>query len=276
MNQQDVQSADRPNALLSLGRRLVSHLVLGALIFAGLCLVYGFEVEPHWLRVRTIRINAISPLALAHISDIHYKGDRRYLEKVVRAVNRQNVDFVCFTGDLVESVEYLDDALAAIQQIRHPVYGIPGNHESWARIDRGRLDAAFRKTGGRFLVNEPIQVGNRFAVVGLDDLWRGDPDPKRAFEGTEGAQRVVLIHEPALVDQLGDRSFALALAGHSHGGQVRLPFWGALVLPQLTGKYQRGLYQTSGGPLYVNPGIGTYGTPVRFLCRPEVTVFRGR
>jgi uncharacterized protein len=64
----------------------------------------------------------------------------------------------------------------------------------------------------------------------------------------------------------------LILAGHSHGGQVRLPFWGALIVPRGVGRYDLGYYKTAGGPLYVNAGIGTYRLPFRFNCRPEITL----
>ena len=75
-----------------------------------------------------------------------------------------------------------------------------------------------------------------------------------------------------MADRLGEARFDLILAGHSHGGQVRLPFYGALVLPWGVGRYDLGLFDTPGGPLYVNAGIGTYYFPYRFNCRPEVAV----
>ncbi len=68
------------------------------------------------------------------------------------------------------------------------------------------------------------------------------------------------------------KKFDLILAGHSHGGQVRLPVVGGLVIPYDVGKYEKGLYETKAGTLYVNPGIGSYGIPLRILCRPEITV----
>lgn len=89
----------------------------------------------------------------------------------------------------------------------------------------------------------------------------------------EVTRRVLLMHYPSVADHLGQRRFDLILAGHSHGGQVRLPFVGAVSLPRGVGQYDYGRYETSGGPLYVNAGIGTLSHfPFRFNCPPEITV----
>ena len=80
------------------------------------------------------------------------------------------------------------------------------------------------------------------------------------------------MHYPEMASQLHEHRFDLILAGHSHGGQVRLPFLGALIVPHGVGPYDLGYYETPGGPLYVNAGIGTYRIPVRWNCRPEITV----
>ena len=87
------------------------------------------------------------------------------------------------------------------------------------------------------------------------------------------AKNILLTHYPADVKNLGDRKFDLMLAGHSHGGQVRLPFYGPLILPSHVDEYDLGFYQTPAGPLNVNPGIGYIGDyDIRFNCRPEITV----
>ena len=88
------------------------------------------------------------------------------------------------------------------------------------------------------------------------------------------ARRVLLINYPIQADRLEGRRYDLILAGHSHGGQVRIPFYGAPVLAYGVGRYQCGRFESIGGPLYVNVGVGTYMFPVRFNCRPEITVIR--
>jgi hypothetical protein len=81
------------------------------------------------------------------------------------------------------------------------------------------------------------------------------------------------MHYPAWIEKLEGKGFDLVLAGHSHGGQVRLPFYGPVFLPFGVGRYDLGLFRTVSGPLYVNSGIGWFPVPIRFNCRPEITVF---
>jgi predicted MPP superfamily phosphohydrolase len=86
-------------------------------------------------------------------------------------------------------------------------------------------------------------------------------------------RNVFLMHYPAWVENLRTEKYDLMLAGHSHGGQVRVPFYGALMVPFGVGRYDLGMFRTASGPLYVNPGIGWFPVPIRFNCRPEITVF---
>lgn len=95
-----------------------------------------------------------------------------------------------------------------------------------------------------------------------------------ALAAPQAPRRLLLIHYPIQADRLDGRRYDLIIAGHSHGGQVRIPFYGAPVLPYGVGRYEKGLYESLGGPLYVNVGVGTYMIPVRFNCRPELTVVR--
>ena len=88
-----------------------------------------------------------------------------------------------------------------------------------------------------------------------------------------GLKNIMLMHYPVMADRLAPHRYDLLLAGHSHGGQVRLPFYGAIMVPYWVGRYQMGMFQTAAGPLYVNPGLGYLVTRIRFCCRPEITVF---
>jgi predicted MPP superfamily phosphohydrolase len=87
-----------------------------------------------------------------------------------------------------------------------------------------------------------------------------------------GGKNILLLHYPLMAERVQHR-FDLMLAGHSHGGQVRIPFYGAIMVPYWVGKYEIGLFHLPAGPLYVNPGIGYIATHIRFNCRPEITVF---
>ena len=93
------------------------------------------------------------------------------------------------------------------------------------------------------------------------------------FQPKQGARNILLSHYPTGVDSFPNTRFDLVLAGHSHGGQVRIPGYGALIVPFSVGEYQLGMYQTPAGPLYVNGGIGWFFANIRFCCRPEIAVF---
>jgi predicted MPP superfamily phosphohydrolase len=224
-------------------------------------------IEPSLLNVRELQLNTASRTRFIHFSDFHYKGDADFAAKVVGKINELAPDFVCFTGDMVEDRAFLSDALSFVRQIEAPVYGVPGNHEYSSRAPFDEYRKAFSATGGEWLLaRNAVLAKHDLELVGMDvtgiDL-RSKPGASR---------RILLMHYPAVADQLGNLRFDLILAGHSHGGQVRLPFAGALVLPPGVGKYDFGFYQTRGGPLNVNPGIGTYIVPWRFNCPPELTL----
>lgn len=227
-------------------------------------------LEPTWLKVRHLRIGAGPPAArLVHFSDLHYKGDRAYAESVVTTINSFSPDLVCFTGDIIEQARFLPEALEILSGIQSPLFGVPGNHDYWSGASFADIGRCFAATGGAWLLDEQLTVADgKINLVGITcQSYYNVPPPMNPEVRT-----VLLMHYPAWIKRQGDRHFDLALAGHSHGGQVRVPFYGALTLPDFVDEYDLGLFQTPSGPLYVNPGIGWYYFDVRFNCRPEVTV----
>ena len=232
----------------------------------------AFLIEPRFVKMRRLRVATEgAPRRFVHITDLHYRGDRKVLARVVDRINALSPEFVCLTGDTVEDRAFLADALDILGRINAPVFAVAGNHEHWSGVSLSAIDSTLRAGGGGLLVNERRMFGD-LEIVGVDDMLAGAPRlPERADAPPE-ARSILLTHCPAYADRVKNERFDLILAGHSHGGQVRLPFVGALALPGGVGKYDRGLFETPAGPLYVNVGIGTYDTPVRFLCRPEIVV----
>ncbi|MFN2542484.1 MAG: metallophosphoesterase [Chthoniobacterales bacterium] len=242
-------------------------LKLGAFAVPAALGVDAQFIEPTALRVRRWELNPAGKCRLVHFSDFHFKGNEQYAGEVVRTINELGPDFVCFTGDLVERRRFAAPALSFIRQIKAPVYGCPGNHEYSSGVNFHDYEKAFGAAGGAWLADRNI-VSKRhdLEIVGMGIVGLNIVPPLPA------TRRLLLMHYPLMADRLGDRRFNLILAGHSHGGQVRLPLWGSIIVPRGVGRYDLGSYQTAGGPLYVNPGIGTYRLPVRFNCRPELTV----
>lgn len=224
-------------------------------------------IEPTSLRVTKFNLRGGGICRFVHFTDFHHKGDVKYAAEVVRTINELAPDFVCFTGDLVEDARFATEALGFIQQIRVPVYGSPGNHDYWSRVSFSEFERAFAATGGAWLVDRTIVLPKHdLELVGMGMVGI------HAFTAPRASRQVLLMHYPAMANSLDGRRYDLILAGHSHGGQVRLPFYGALVVPHGVGPYELGYYETPGGPLYVNAGIGTYRIPLRLNCRPEVTL----
>jgi hypothetical protein len=255
--------------------RRATATLLVALLVSVVWYAYARWIEPCSLKTLRVRLSETPELTLVHISDFHFKEDQRYLNRVVRTVNDIEPDLVCFTGDLVEDSRQLPPVLTAIEQIHAPVFAVPGNWEHWAGTDFSLVEKSCAKTGGSFLVNSSVSFRNHWTIVGIDNLSTGHAVIEQAFSNVNSTENVIfLTHCPLGVELLGERTVKLALAGHSHGGQVRLPAVGALLVPPGTGRYDLGRFDTPNGTLYVSSGIGTWAIPIRFLCRPEVTVIR--
>ncbi|HET9419346.1 MAG TPA: metallophosphoesterase [Chthoniobacterales bacterium] len=242
-------------------------LKIGALAAPAALGIDARFIEPTALRVRELPLNNSGNCRFVHFTDLHYKGDAKYAAEIVRAINAVQPEFVCFTGDIVEQRQFADAALGFIREIKAPVYGCPGNHEYSSGISFRDCEAAFAATGGAWLMDRNLVLPqHNLEIVGMGIVGLRDVPPLPA------SRRLLLMHYPRVADHLGDRKFDLILAGHSHGGQVRLPFCGALILPRGVGKYDLGYYKTNGGPLHVSAGVGTYVLPIRLNCPPEITL----
>lgn len=247
-------------------RRFLGWTLLGS---PPALVVDAFALEPDWLKVRRWKLTT-GPVRhrFVHFTDVHFKGDAELLTHVVEQINRLSPDFACFTGDLIEDAEFLDPALEILRGVRVPLYGLPGNHDHWSGADLEPLAELCAATGGGWMQDAQQFIrGGAINLIGMDRL------PAR-FEVLPDRFNLLLVHYPGWANRLDGRRVDLALAGHTHGGQVRIPFVGALVTPYDTDGYDLGWFDTPAGRLYVNPGIGTLGAlGARFNCRPELTLF---
>lgn len=271
-------------------RTFLRKLVSGMAVVEGAAVlgtVYPLLLEPNWLSVTHVRVPMpnlppdLEGLRVVQFSDVHLGPYMHapFLRWVVHTIMAQSPDLIVFTGDMVSRDQDADPVMAQILaglQAPLGVWGVLGNHDHWANPDRTHAFIE-RHTPVRILRNAavPLRVGSAtLYLVGVDDAWVGADDADRAFADVpDDAVRLVLMHEPDAIEWLPVTPRTLQLSGHSHGGQVRLPLLGPPLLPYLGRKYDAGLYRVDGGWLYTNRGLGVIAPPIRFNCRPEITVF---
>lgn len=224
---------------------------------------------------------ALEGLTIAHVTDVHLPRSMHAAQRALEILADERPDVVLFGGDLAEGAGTAPALAAFARGARGTVASaaVLGNWEYAAGLGLRRARAAYRQADVPLLVNasEIVTVGTaKIAITGVDDLIWGAPDLRRATAPARDADvRIWLVHEPVLVDRI-PRDVAspdLILAGHTHGGQVRLPPFGHVVVPPGTGRYVQGWFHDAAAPLYVSRGIGTSGLNVRFFCRPELPVF---
>jgi predicted MPP superfamily phosphohydrolase len=275
-----------------LSRRHFLQIMLGSAITTTIAGVAGFgyahDIEPEWVEIVPLRLSlprlspAFDGYRVAQISDIHMGTGmtEERLIHIAELVNAQEPDLIAITGDFVTmgSVSDVEPALVAglsRLQARDAVLAVLGNHDHWTGAPE--VSALLRKSGVIEVANRVHTIrrgGAQLHFAGVDDYWeRKDRLDIVLDDLPDDGAAVLLAHEPDYADisaQCG--RFDLQISGHSHGGQIRLPLIGPLDLPGLSEHYPMGQYQVGTMIQYTNRGVGTVYPPVRFNCRPEITV----
>lgn len=264
----------------SLTRRKVLTLGLAGFTAAGLADVL-------WLEPRGVRIERLlletgqsgQQVRVVQISDLHLGDDDGYFQKITALVAAQQPDLIVLTGDYLEEERNIRGVLDFLRRLKapHGIFAVQGNWEYWSRLEGENLRRHFQGAGVRLLIDERFDLdvhGQQLSILGLD--YPSSSDHLRRLQETADPARfnLLLSHVPAFAHEHLDQRIGLILCGHTHGGQVRLPLLPPLYLPRFSGRFVSGLYQVGQHhtPLYVNRGIGTSVLPVRFNCRPEITL----
>jgi uncharacterized protein len=256
-------------AVVLLARGHSRRSAIASLVLFGigvLCFLWGLFVEPHRLEVteHVVETTKLAPgvkLRIAHVSDLHVGIGAPAVNDVARLINEHHVDLLVFTGDAVNGESFTPEFHRVMEAIDAPrgKFGVRGNHDR-------QLDMGAPLTE---LTGVPVTVGD---VVLCGAAFWSSHALAPCIEGTN-AFTIAAFHSPDLVETT---SSDLYLAGHTHGGQVRLPFFGATITMSRFGKkYEMGRYQVGATTLYVNRGVGVSplpAPPIRFLCRPEVAI----
>jgi len=272
---------------------LAASSVAGAALYSGEFARHELRIENHTVHLPRLP-DAFRGMRIVQISDFHYFEwtESYFLRQVVDHVNAIRPDMVVLTGDFVTygpvrwpseeahkrfGLRHMPECAAILSGIACPLrFATLGNHDMMV--------------GGRYiygdLVNEGLPVlknravplernGQRVWLAGLGSACARDADPDRAIP--ENAVRdketiIVLAHEPDILPDIARHGADLMLSGHTHGGQVCIPFLPPAFLPQYGRKHVRGWFHCGSTQLYVNRGIGTIGVPFRVNCPPEITV----
>ena len=265
-------------------------LIFSLLLVAGVGL-YALIIEPNRLKVVEYNIESpkwsSKPLKIALIADTHAIWpwmSVKHLEHIVKKVNQQDADIILLLGDLVATHPFgipikPEKGITPYEVLKSKcgTYSVLGNHDLDGHED-SKWAKAIRESNLNLLENAATKVkcnGETFWITGLEELWWQNKNIEKTLsQVTDNAPVILMTHNPdAFVNT--PQSVALTVAGHTHRGQIRLPFWGAVeaVIPSRYGKrFLYGHIIEDGKDLVVSGGLGTTGIPLRFLAPPEVVI----
>jgi predicted MPP superfamily phosphohydrolase len=256
-------------------------IIIHVLAITGIaCLIYGYFVEPYWVDVRHVEIKTgklkETELTIVQISDLHCDEKIRNENTLPEIINALSPDVIVFTGDSLNTPRALPifKKMMSAMKAKNGKYAVRGNFDVWywKEID------LFGETGFVELDGQTVTLSKGHEKFTLSGLSANNSSAASSFLNSlpPDTYNILLFHYPGINEELGEIGIDLFLSGHTHGGQVALPFYGAVVTFSKYGKkYESGRYDLTGKVLYVNRGIGMEGgiaPRLRFLARPEITV----
>jgi hypothetical protein len=245
-----------------------------------LCYCYGYFIEAYMVEVNrmTIATDKLKNVSftVVHISDMHCDTKMRNEEKLIRIVNEIDPDIIVFTGDAVNSKKAVNLFKDTLKSLDAKIAKLAVRGNWWHNTESSTL---YQDTGFRVLEKKCVTLekdGEAVTVAGLNFWNPGAWEPVLKYNKPDKFN-IFLYHSPGLIEDVKDSNVDLYLAGHTHGGQIALPFYGAIITASKFGKkYEAGLYKVGDAELYVNRGLGMEGGKaprVRFFARPEIAVF---
>ena len=242
------------------------------LIVISMMFIWALFVEPNLITVKNYTSDKFKNLKIVFVSDFHIgKHDLYRLKKIVKLINIQNPDIVLSGGDYIKghtgkTTLDIETIAHELSKINAPVYTVLGNHDGW--YDKYRVKSALEKNGIAVLSNSSIKAQG-ITIAGVEDLQTGTPNAEIALQEAESPS-VLLTHSPDIYYDI-KQPIDLILAGHVHGGQVRLPK--AIIVPSKYGtKFACGDFNETGNRMIVTKGLGTSILPLRFNAVPEIIV----
>lgn len=249
------------------------------------CISWGLFVEPYRLVVNRFEIQApkLPKMKIAVVADFHarFGKSKNWVEKIVQRLQKEEFDLLLIPGDfLTSSASKYSNIFEPLQQIKQPIYFVTGNHDyrmngKTSEVRANILRQSLQKYGLKELNNTSVQIADNFFMVGVSDNYLGFDEPQKAFENVpKNAGKILLAHSPDIIDNFNAANTPdLIISGHTHCGQIRLPFVGSIsaVIPTRYGAaYDKHFYADKN--LFVTCGVGESGPAVRFLNPPEINI----
>ena len=260
--------------------KILNKIFLIITIFA--LVGYSYFIEPNQLELNKyiVQDEELKGIKIVFASDFHIKPhQQKRLEKIVELINVQSPDIVVSAGDFVcghteHSTMHPQKIAEGLSKIKskHGFYTTLGNHDGW--YDRWYIKELLEEKNIKVLNNKNVKLnikGKDIYIAGVEDVMTAFPNVEDALQGTK-SPTILLTHNPDIFPEVPNR-VNLTLAGHTHGGQVRLPIIGPLFTASNYGnKYAIGMVEENGKKLIITRGIGVSILPVRFNCLPEINV----
>jgi len=293
--QQDIDHEMAKEKAKKIGKKLIKNICFVVLFFTGL-LLYARYIATSGLLVKEVKVNHqtlpknFDGLKVVQFTDLHY-GSSTFLKEVkslVKKINQTHPDIVVFTGDLIDKEYSLEDD--EIKQIANALdkiearlgkYAVKGNHD----YQNDFFTPLMEQSHFTILNNQYELIyqeeDDPILIVGLESMTMGQADINKAYSyfeqnhANKNIYTITIFHEPDYLEEiLKEEKCDLALAGHSHNGQVRLPFLGAIVKVRGARKYDDPYYRVNATDLFVSGGIGTSNYPIRLFNHPSINFLR--
>ena len=257
---------------------------------------YVFFIEPKQLSNETYTLynnNINKDFKIVHFSDVHISkwSNEEYLENLTLYINNENPDIVIFTGDLFDNY-YNDEkqlkqkeefVIKHLSQIKakYGKYAIAGNHDCNNKSNMEYFKEILNKTNfvlldGENMENYSFTINDlNVNLFGINTYNKKELNKTLSKENSNNSLNLLLLHAPDYIDNMNIENIDFAFAGHTHGGQVNLPYLNKFILPKGGEQYIKGKYLLTNNKtiLYVNSGIGTTRIPIRFLMKPQISIY---
>lgn len=242
------------------------------------CQVHMLRTTEYVVRIEGLPGN-FSGFTILQLTDLHSKEFGKNQGKLAAMIKEQKYDVVAITGDLVNKYDPRNEPLVSLlENLRDkPVYFVPGNHDWWTGFETQKILKDF---GVHVLVNQAEKLargGQHIWMVGVDDPYIYRDDLEAALRGTnDKSPKVLLAHAPNIFPKAVENGIDLLLVGHTHGGQIRLPLIGAIVVPgqKLFPDWDYGVFRSGKTTMIINGGLGETGVSLRVNNRPEIVLVK--